>query len=156
MAEHSRHPQARRSFVGLAAAAIVSIALAGCQVVPREPPRRPPPVQPDEVEPLPSVNLPRDETRNRVAVLVPLSGANAGVGTSISNAANLALLDTGGQRIRITIYDTAKGGPAAAANEAIADGNGLFLGPLMAEDVRAVSPIARQRARTSSKPAASP
>ena len=76
-------------------------------------------------------------------MLVPLSGANAGVGQSIANAANLALLDTGGERIRITVYDTARGA-AAAANEALAEGNGLFLGPLLAEDVEAVAPIARR------------
>jgi ABC-type branched-subunit amino acid transport system substrate-binding protein len=80
-----------------------------------------------------------------VAVLVPLSGANAGVGTSIANAAQLALLDTGGERIRITVYDTARaGGAAAAANEALGQGNGLILGPLLAEDVRAVAPVARR------------
>jgi branched-chain amino acid transport system substrate-binding protein len=76
-------------------------------------------------------------------VLVPLSGPNAQLGQSILNAANLALLDTGGQRIRITAYDTA-GGAAAAANEALADGNGLILGPLLAQDVRAVAPVARR------------
>ena len=79
----------------------------------------------------------------RVAVLVPTSGANAGVGQSIANAANLALLDTGGERIRITVYDTAKGAAGAAA-QALADGNRLFLGPLLAEDVQAVSPVARR------------
>jgi ABC-type branched-subunit amino acid transport system substrate-binding protein len=85
--------------------------------------------------------LPPGESRHRVAVLVPLTGANAGVGQSIANAANLALIDTGGERIRITVYDTAKGAQAAA-NQALADGNRLFLGPLLAEDVRAVSPLA--------------
>lgn len=139
MAEQLLHLQARRSFLGLAAAGLLSMALAACQVVPHEAPRRPPPRPPEEAPLPPSPNLPRDETRNRVAVLVPLSGANAGVGTSIANAANLALLDTGGQRIRITVYDTARAGPLAAANEAIADGNGLFLGPLLAEDTRAVA-----------------
>jgi ABC-type branched-subunit amino acid transport system substrate-binding protein len=89
-------------------------------------------------------NLPPDETRNRVAVLVPMTGPNAGVGQSIANAANLALLDSGGQRIRITIYDTAKAGAVAAANEALADGSGLFLGPLLADDAKAVAPLARR------------
>ena len=89
--------------------------------------------------------LPADETRNRVAVLVPLTGRDAALGQSILNAANLALLDTGGERIRITAYDTAAaGGAVRAANEAIAEGNGLILGPLLAEDVRAVAPIARR------------
>jgi len=73
-----------------------------------------------------------------------MTGANAGVGTSIANAANLALLDTGGERIRITVYDTAKAGALAAANEAVADGNRLFLGPLLAEDALAIAPVARR------------
>jgi len=77
-------------------------------------------------------------------VLVPLSGENAGVGTSIANAANLALLDTGGERIRLSVYDTAARGAATAANQALAEGNGLILGPLLSEDVRTVAPIARQ------------
>jgi branched-chain amino acid transport system substrate-binding protein len=143
MAEQSHPRQARWSFLALAA----SLALGGC--IPRSEPRQPPPPPPVQVpqeEPEtvlpPTPGLPQDETRNRVAVLVPLSGENGGVGRSIANAANLALLDTGGERIRITVYDTA-GGAAAAANEAIAEGNGLFLGPLLAEHVSEVAPIAR-------------
>ena len=146
MAEQSHRPQARRSFLGLAAAAGLTIALAGCQLVPSRPPLPPPPIPPEpepEPEPSPVTGLPRDETRNRVAVLVPLTGANAGVGRSIANAANLALLDAGGDRIRITVYDTARGAEVAA-NEALAEGNGLFLGPLLAENVQAVAPIARR------------
>ena len=141
MASQSLRPQA--STLGkLAALALLAAAVAGC--VPRSRPERPPAPEPEPVEerePERPSRLPPDETRNRVAVLVPLSGGNAGLGQSILNAANLALLDTGGQRIRITAYDTSAGG-AAAANEALADGNGLILGPLLAEDVRAVAPIA--------------
>ncbi|HEX2764301.1 MAG TPA: penicillin-binding protein activator [Allosphingosinicella sp.] len=147
MAELSTGPQARRSILGLGAAAFLAFALGGCQLVPKPrsepvPEQAPPQTQPEEEERGPQ--LPLEETRNRVAVLVPLSGANAGVGSSIANAANLALLDAGGERIRITVYDTAKSGAAAAANQALAEGNGLFLGPLLAEDVRAVAPIARR------------
>jgi ABC-type branched-subunit amino acid transport system substrate-binding protein len=40
------------------------------------------------------------------------------------------------------MYDTATGA-AAAAQKAIAEGNRLILGPLLAEDVRTVAPIAR-------------
>lgn len=147
MAELSTSPQARRSILGLGAAAFLALALGGCQLVPKPrsepiPEQAPPQAEPEEEVRGP--NLPPDETRNRVAVLVPLSGANSGVGTSIANAANLALLDAGGDRIRITVYDTAKSGAAAAANQALAEGNGLFLGPLLADDVRAVAPIARR------------
>jgi len=126
------------------------MALSVCQLVPKQRPERlPEPVQPEVEQPPeeePGPRLPSEETRNRVAVLVPISGANAGVGQSIANAANLALLDAGGERIRITVYDTARGGAAAAADQALAEGNGLFLGPLLADDVRAVAPIARRAA----------
>jgi len=121
---------------------MLSLAIAGC--VPRSRPPQQLPVEPVLQPDRPAHNprLPADETRNRVAVLVPLSGGNAALGQSILNAANLALLDTGGQRIRITAYDTATGA-VGAVNEAIAEGNGLILGPLLAEDVRAVAPMAR-------------
>jgi ABC-type branched-subunit amino acid transport system substrate-binding protein len=124
------------------------MSLAGCQLVPKPRPELPPEEVPEDVEQPreeePDTRLPPEETRNRVAVLVPTTGSNAGVGQSIANAANLALLDAGGERIRITVYDTARGGAVAAANQALADGNGLFLGPLLAEDVRAVAPVARR------------
>ena len=121
---------------------LLAFAIAGC--IPRTRPGPPPP-EPDVPDTRPDDSrLPPDETRNRVAVLVPLSGPNAGIGQALLNAANLALLDTGGERIRITAYDTARGAQAAA-NEALGDGSGLFLGPLLADDVRAVAPIARRR-----------
>lgn len=144
MASLTLRPQGTSLFRWLGLA-LLSIAIAGCVPRPRPTPQLPtePVLRPEE----PRVNprLPADETRNRVAVLVPLTGRDAGLGQSILNAANLALLDTGGERIRITAYDTAgAGGAVRAANEAIAEGNGLILGPLLAEDARAVAPIARQ------------
>jgi ABC-type branched-subunit amino acid transport system substrate-binding protein len=148
MAEQSPGSQARRTILAFGGSALLAMALAGCQLVPKPRPELPPEEAPPEVEKpveeAPGPRLPPEETRNRVAVLVPTSGANAGVGQSIANAANLALLDAGGERIRITVYDTARGGAAAAANQALADGNGLFLGPLLADDVRAVAPVARR------------
>lgn len=113
--------------------------MAGCQVVPKGPPR---PVEaPPEEGPV--AGLPSDATRHRIALLVPLTGSNAGIGQSIANAANMAVLDTGGERIRVTVYDTA-GGAAAAAGKAIAEGNKLILGPLLAEDVRAAAEVGRR------------
>ena len=43
-----------------------------------------------------------EHVRHRVALLVPMSGANAGVGQSIANATTLALLDTKTDKGRIT------------------------------------------------------
>jgi branched-chain amino acid transport system substrate-binding protein len=128
-------------FVRSVALAVFAL-VAGCAVVPKGPPKTvdvpPPVVTPEPVGPA----LPTDTERNRVALLAPLTGPNAGVGTSIANAANMAVLDTGGARIRVTMYDTATGA-AAAAQRALAEGNRLILGPLLADDVRAVAPIAR-------------
>ncbi|HEX8383732.1 MAG TPA: penicillin-binding protein activator [Sphingomonas sp.] len=126
----------------------VALLLGACQtIVPRGP--APAPVQdrpvdrPAPVErPVFDADIPRDTQRHRVALLLPLSGGNAGVGQSIANATQLALLDTQSQQVRITNYDTAPGA-AAAARRAIADGAQLILGPLLADDVRAVAPIAR-------------
>jgi len=117
----------------------ISALLAACQVVPKQPPK--PIEKPPEEGPV-GGQLPTDATRHRIALLVPLTGTNAGVGESIANAANMAVLDTGGKNIRVTTYDTATGA-AAAAQKAILDGNKLILGPLLAEDVKAVAPIGR-------------
>ncbi|PTQ07321.1 penicillin-binding protein activator [Sphingomonas oleivorans] len=139
MAEAYSPPQPGRWFARLAALAFAATLSACAGIVPRPaPPVTPPPV----TRPTEPGALPEDQQRHRVALLVPLSGANANVGQSIANAANLALTDTGGRRIRITTYDTAAGA-AAAAQKAIAEGNRLFLGPLLAADVRAVSGVAR-------------
>ncbi|HEX8216537.1 MAG TPA: penicillin-binding protein activator [Allosphingosinicella sp.] len=141
------HPQAARSAARLGLVALVSLALAGCQLVPRSRSDGVGPVAADrysdEAEDEAGPPLPPGETRNRVAVLVPLTGPNATVGQSIANAANLALADSASTRIRITAYDTGTS-PLAAVQEALAEGSGLLLGPLLAEDARAVAPLARR------------
>jgi branched-chain amino acid transport system substrate-binding protein len=102
----------------------------------------PPPsvVAPQPVKPPP---LP-EAVQNRVALLVPLTGPNAPVGQSIANAANMALLDVGDKRVNLRIYDTAPGA-GEAAGRAIADGARLILGPLLANDIRAVDAAAGPR-----------
>ncbi len=107
---------------------------------PRKPVVAPPP--PPVVAPPPVKVAPLPQAaQNRVALLVPLTGANAPVGQSIANAANLALLDAGDASINLRVYDTAAGAGAAAAR-ALSEGAGLFLGPLLAGDVRAVEAVA--------------
>lgn len=122
----------------LAAAAMAT--LAACAVVPRGPTTNAPPPRPT---PTPSGSeLPNDEQRHRIALLVPMSGANGAVGQSIANAATMALMDTNAKNLRITNYDTSVGAGVAAA-KAIADGNQLILGPLLADDIPAVAAAAR-------------
>lgn len=126
-------------------AIVLALALAGCEsLLPRgaPAPTEAPPPQTRDDGPI-RQGLPDDE-RHRVALLVPTSGSNANVGQSIANAANMAILDTGDARLRITTYDTAgTGGTAAAANRALEDGSQLFLGPLLSENVREIAPMAR-------------
>jgi branched-chain amino acid transport system substrate-binding protein len=119
----------------------LALLLGACStVIPRGAPP-PPPVAKPAPKPTAPNGLPEDVERHRVALLVPLSGPNAAVGRSIADAAAMALADTGGKALRITNYDTALGADAAA-RKALADGNKLFLGPLLGEDVRAVTPPA--------------
>lgn len=129
---HSR--MNRRNLLAAGALAV----LAGCTVVPKAPaPTAPAPA------PKPSESVIAADTQHHlVALLVPTSGSNAAVGQSIANAANMALLDTGAKNLRITTYDT-DGNPAEAARRAIADGNKLILGPLLADDVPGVEGVAR-------------
>jgi len=118
-----------------------ALLLAACQtMVPKTAP--PPAPPPPTAETTPDRGLPTDTARHRVALLVPLTGANAQVGQSLANATTMALLDTKTERLRVTTYDTGTDA-AGAARKAVADGNKLILGPLTAEEVRDVAPIAR-------------
>ncbi|VWX51536.1 ABC transporter substrate-binding protein [Novosphingobium sp. 9U] len=126
---------ARRNL--LAAAAMAT--LAACAVVPKGPVAPPPP----RPTPAPTTSeLPTDTQHHRIALLVPMSGANGAVGQSIANAATMALMDTNAKNLRITNYDTSAGA-GVAASRAIADGNQLILGPLLADDIPAVAAAAR-------------
>ncbi|RYY24265.1 MAG: penicillin-binding protein activator [Sphingomonadales bacterium] len=148
MADRAANPQRKLSGMFRLAALGMTALLAACSTGPRIIPEaeRPPVIEaPRPVAPRPiTPGLPQDTARHRVALLVPLTGANAGVGASLSNATQLAILDTKSDTLRITTYDTAAGGAANAASRAIADGNTLILGPLLAEDAREVAPIARR------------
>ena len=120
---------------------LLALGLAACKVIPDD--GRPPIVQPTpQPTETPDDVLPTDDGRHRIALLVPLSGANGAVGQSIANATTMALLDTNAENLRITTYDTATGADSAAAR-AIRDGNKLILGPLLGTDVNAV--VARAR-----------
>lgn len=125
-------------FMAVAAGAAL---LGGCAVIPKTDPvsRAPDPVPTPEPS---ATALPSDETRHRIALLVPMSGPTADVGQSLANATTMALLDTNANNIRITTYDTARGA-GEAARQAIADGNRLILGPLLSDSVPAVQAAAR-------------
>ena len=81
----------------------------------------------------------------KVALLVPLSGANAELGHAILDAAQLALFEAADDRLTLVPRDTSGNaeGAAKAARAVIAGGARLILGPLLAVEVEAVKPLAR-------------
>ena len=81
----------------------------------------------------------------RVAVLLPLSGANQRVGSAMLNAAQMALFDFAGNDFEMLVHDTqgTPEGAREAARLAIGDGAELIVGPLLAPSVRAVTELAQ-------------
>jgi hypothetical protein len=79
----------------------------------------------------------------RVALLVPGGSAEAGhaaIASSLENAARLAVADLGNSRIELRVYNTAAR-PDQAASQAVAavnDGAQIILGPVFADNARAV------------------
>lgn len=82
----------------------------------------------------------------KVAVLLPLSGANADLGKSMLEAAQMALFTTGNDRLTLVPRDTGgtPDGAAGAARAALAEGAQLIIGPLLAAEVDAVKPVAAE------------
>jgi branched-chain amino acid transport system substrate-binding protein len=79
----------------------------------------------------------------RVAILLPLSGARADIGQAMLHAAQLALDAPGAPPLDAKDTGGTPEGAAAAARAAIAGGAGLILGPLTSGETAAVAPIAR-------------
>ncbi len=92
-----------------------------------------------------TVPLPASKGIVRVALLLPLTGPNAGLGSAMLNAAQLAMFNFADKRFELLTHDT-KGTPQGAADAAqlaIGDGARMILGPLLASSTRAVSTQAR-------------
>ncbi|MCW5701749.1 MAG: penicillin-binding protein activator [Xanthobacteraceae bacterium] len=85
----------------------------------------------------------------KVGLILPLSAAgNAGVAAqSMKNAAEMALAEFQNPNIQLLIKDDAGSpqGASAAAEQAIAEGVEIILGPLFAAAVPAVAQVARNR-----------
>lgn len=139
-------------------AALLLAFLAGCQSVPlisRSTPAKPavpatsPAASQEQPAPLPMTPVPSETPatgKARVALLLPLSGANASLGQSLLNAAELALFMSNSENLELLPRDTeGPGGAAAAANSALADGAELILGPIFSTNVPDVASLARAR-----------
>ena len=84
----------------------------------------------------------------RVGMILPLSGqGGAGVGSSLKNAAELALTDFKNPDIQLLVKDDGgtPQGAQSAAQAALNEGAEIILGPLFAQSVRAVAEITRPR-----------
>lgn len=84
---------------------------------------------------------------NRVALLLPLTGANAELGQAMLRAARLSYAQPGAQADAPPLDPRDTGGTpagaAAAASAALEAGAGIILGPLTAQETAAVAPVAR-------------
>ena len=90
------------------------------------------------LSPLPSAS--RDV---RVALLLPLSGAQAALGNAMLEASQLAMFEMATEQFTIFSIDT-KGTPEGArlaAEKALRNGASLILGPLLARSAQAVSSV---------------
>ncbi len=74
-----------------------------------------------------------------VALLAPLSGANAERGRALEAAARLALADQGGPQLEVFDTQSSAQGAAAAVGQAIGRGAGLIIGPLTAAETASVA-----------------
>ncbi|MDE8345083.1 MAG: penicillin-binding protein activator [Acidocella sp.] len=85
------------------------------------------------------------KTSGNVALLVPLTGTLAPVGQVLVNAAKLAFPNNAsGPSLDIRDTGGTPQGATAAAQAAIAAGDGIILGPLTSAEAHAVSPLALQ------------
>ena len=85
-----------------------------------------------------------EQTNLNVAVLLPLTGKVGTIGKGMQNAMFMALDDLQNNKMILKFYDT-KSSPEVAkevVKTAINNGANLILGPLMFEEVEAISPIA--------------
>ncbi len=108
------------------------------------------PVTPVQSEPLPGATpaAPGGAGAVHVAMILPLtqaSGAPSVVGTSLENAANLAVAESGASVVTIAFKDdhSTPDGAKAAAQQAVAENDDLILGPLFSPNVRAVGEVAQ-------------
>lgn len=79
----------------------------------------------------------------KIALLLPLSGADAALGGAMRNAAELALAPPGSPALDVRDTGGAAQAAAKAASEAIAADDNMILGPLTAPETLAVAGLAR-------------
>jgi ABC-type branched-subunit amino acid transport system substrate-binding protein len=84
--------------------------------------------------------------KDRIALLLPLSGNAAAIGRSMQQAAEMSLFDSGAKELALATYDSGATPDSAVAayNKARIDGCALVLGPLFGSSASALAPLVRQ------------
>lgn len=82
--------------------------------------------------------------KNKIALLLPLSGQQRAVGQALLNAAQLAVFDYAASDFELLPRDTGDSaeGAVTAMRDALASGAKLIIGPLFAPAVTAIRPLA--------------
>ncbi|AWI87189.1 ethanolamine utilization protein EutM [Methylobacterium sp. DM1] len=122
----------------------LGLTLAGCIGVP-DAPRPAAQVPAGEVSPVATAGNVIGTGSVKVALIVPLSGQGAAVGTALRNAAELAYEDFQKPNLQILVKDDrgTPDGAREAAQAAFAEGAEMVLGPLFAGSVQAAGSAAR-------------
>jgi ABC-type branched-subunit amino acid transport system substrate-binding protein len=110
------------------------------------PPPPPAPVAPPPQDRITLTPPPGVAGDTKVALLLPLSGREGGLGQQLLDAAELALFDLSDEQFELVPIDTGgtPDGARAAAERAVGIGARLILGPLFGTEAQAVAPVARQ------------
>jgi len=127
-----------RSLLALATAALL---LAACTATQTSTPAPPPkPAGPPAGSPVTASG------KDRIALLLPLSGNAAEIGRSMQQAAEMSLFDSGAKELALATYDSGSTPDSAveAYNKARIDGCALVLGPLFGSSASALAPLVKQ------------
>jgi ABC-type branched-subunit amino acid transport system substrate-binding protein len=105
----------------------------------------PPPARTTAVTPAPVPAAANNNEHIKVALLLPLTGSSQPLGQAMLDAANLALFDLAGKSFELLPEDTGDTPEGAhhAAEQAVAAGAKLILGPLFASSTASVGPVAK-------------
>lgn len=134
-----RQPLLRRPLLALAGVALL---LGACTESP-QPTTTVAPPKPSG----PQVGAPTTASgKQRIALLLPLSGRAAAIGQSMQQAAELALFESGAKDIALAAYDSGDSAEAAmqAYQKARTDGVALVLGPLFSNSAAALASSVRR------------
>ena len=125
--------------------AAIAFSLAGCA------PNLPPPQAPSQQQPAAQATTtvtpppggvdltrPAQSQQAKAALLLPLSGQNAGVGRSLMQAAEMGVFDSAGDDFSLVVRDSAAvTGPGGAVSSAMQEGAGVVLGPVFSTEAPA-------------------